>query len=104
MANLIPEESIRFSDPEDFNSQVREYVLVKQNLDSLEKRASDLREKLFSKIELSGEEDDKGNMFLELEQAVEGVFRVEKQRRVSRKLDELRAEEIITERNLEDEL
>jgi glycine/D-amino acid oxidase-like deaminating enzyme len=104
MAKVTPEESVRISDPNDFNSQVREYVTLKESMDMLEKRATELREKLFEKIELEGEVDDKGNVFLELPAEVKGIVRLEKQRRVSRKLDELAADEIIMEHHLAGEL
>jgi hypothetical protein len=104
MARVADENSIRISDPDDVNAQVREYLMVKQSLDVLEKRQGELREKLFEKIENAGEPDEKGNVFFELEQEVDGVVRLEKQRRVSRKLDETAAEEIITDKKLDDEL
>lgn len=104
MARVADENNIRISDPDDLNAQVREYLMVKQSLDVLEKRQGELREKLFEKIESDGEPDDKGNVFYELDAEVDGVVRLEKQRRVSRKLDEEVAEQIITENNLADEL
>jgi hypothetical protein len=104
MARVADENNIRISDPDDVNAQVREYLMVKQSLDVLEKRQGELREKLFEKIETEGEPDEKGNVFFELEQEVDGIVRLEKQRRVSRKLDETAAEEIITDKKLDDEL
>lgn len=104
MSRIADGEELRFSDPNDFNSQIREYVKLKASVDMMEKRASELREKLFEKIELDGEVDDKGNVFLELEQNIDGVVRIEKQKRVTHKLDEQTAEELIEEKNLADEL
>jgi hypothetical protein len=104
MARIADENNIRISDPNDVNSQVREYLMVKQSIDVLDKRSGELREQLFNKIEEDGEIDEKGNIFFELGAEIEGIVRLEKQRRVTRKLDELVAEEIITDRNLEDEL
>lgn len=104
MARIADEEGLRFSDPEDLNSQVREYVKLKQTLDALTSRQKELREKLFEQIDLNGEEDDKGNVQLELGFDVDGIVRIEKQRRVTRKLDELKAEEIIETLGLGDEV
>jgi 16S rRNA A1518/A1519 N6-dimethyltransferase RsmA/KsgA/DIM1 with predicted DNA glycosylase/AP lyase activity len=68
----------------------------------MEARSRELREALFAKIDAEGYEDDKGNITLELDSAVEEVTRIEKQRRVTRKLDESIAEELIKERGIED--
>ena len=103
MARVVPEES-RISDPNDINSQIREYITLKQSLEILEKRQAELREKLFEHIESAGEADDKGNIFVELPEEVDGVVRLEKQRRVSRKLDESVADQIISEHQLQESL
>ena len=57
MANVIPEEVSRFSDPNDFSTQVREFVKLKATMDILEARQKELREKLFEQLDLNGEED-----------------------------------------------
>lgn len=103
MANIIPEEQ-RFANPDDITSQIREYIKLKQSIDIMDTRTSELREKLFSEIDQEGYEDDKGNHQLDLESEIDGIIRLEKQRRVSRKLDELKAEEIISELGLTEEL
>lgn len=104
MANVMPEETPRFSDPDDFNSQVREYIRAKNAMEILDARSKELREKIFSAIELEGEVDDKGNGFIELDETYEGVVKIEKARRVTRKIDETVADTIIEQHNLEDKL
>ena len=104
MANTAPEEGIRFSVPDDLESQVREYIKLKATMESLESRQKELREKLFAKIDEDGFEDDKGNVVLELAATVEEVVRLEKQRRVTRKIDEIKADEVIAEKQLGDEV
>jgi hypothetical protein len=104
MAKAAEEEGIRFSGPEDLESQVREYVKLKATLESLDARQKELREKLFVQIEENGFEDDKGNVVLELASTIEEVVRLEKQRRVTRKIDETKADEIIADKNLGDEV
>jgi hypothetical protein len=104
MAKIIEEEGGRFSDPDDFNTQVREYIKVKATMEIMEARQKELREKLFSQIDSVGEEDDKGNLQLVLDAEIDGVLRLEKQRRASRKLNELKADEIIEANNLGDEV
>jgi hypothetical protein len=104
LANAAPEEGVRFSSPDDLESQVREYVKLKATMESLESRQRELREKLFEKIDETGFEDDKGNVILELGSTIEEVVRLEKQRRVTRKLDETKADELIAEKQLGDEV
>jgi hypothetical protein len=98
------DEKINFSDPDNLETQVREYARLKATLEMLESRQKELREALFTALDERGFEDDRGNLVLELPESVEGVARVEKQRRVSRKVNEAAAEEIIAEHSLEEDL
>ena len=102
MAKLIEEESQRFSDPDDLTSQIREFVKLKASMDILDKRSKELREKLFSALDLNGEEDNNGNIILAFDEPIDGVRSLEKQRRVSRKLNEPLAESIIDEKGIGD--
>ena len=70
----------------------------------MEARAKELREKLFTQLDTAGYEDEKGNMQLELETSIEGIVRIEKQRRVTRKLNEPKAEEILDANGLSEEV
>lgn len=81
--------------PNSLEDQIREYTLLKQSIDNLELRQKELRDKIFAALDTDGFEDDKGNLQYELPSEINGVVRVEKQRRVSRKLNEAKAEEII---------
>lgn len=102
MAKLIEEEGTRFSDPNDLNSQVQEYLKLKASMAILEARQKELRDKLFTAIDEAGEVDDKGNINLDLSAEIDGVVRLEKQCRVTRKIDELKADEVISENGLDD--
>jgi hypothetical protein len=102
MAKVIEEEGVRFSDPNSLEAQVREYVKVKATIDQMETRQRELREALFAQLDEEGFEDDKGNVIIELDSAIDDVVRIEKQRRVTRKLDEDIAEEIIKDHDLGD--
>ena len=104
MANIINEGETRFSDPDDFDSQIKEFIRVKASLEILESRQKELRDKLFSIIDLQGDVDEKGNIQLVLDEAIDGIVRIEKQRRASRKLDELKADEIIADLGIGDEV
>lgn len=97
-------------EPRDFNSddlesQAKEYLSLKKNIESFEERQKQLKPELFSKIEADGFEDEKGNWWLELPNPIEGYVGLQKQKRVSRKKpNEARAEEIAAEKGLEDRL
>jgi uncharacterized protein YebE (UPF0316 family) len=82
----------------------REYSFLKQQIDFLEKQQKEVRERLFTTLDEMGEVDDKGNIIVELPEEVNGFGAVVKQRRVSRKIDELVAEEIIVEKGMEEQL
>lgn len=103
MARVI-DEPREFANPDDFDTQVREYLQVKSTAEMLDARKEDLRKNLFSHLEGSGELDDKGNYFIELPQPIDGIVRLEKQKRTIRKLDEQTAEEVLKDNGLEDEI
>lgn len=82
----------------------REYSFLKQQIEFLEKQQKEVRERLFTTLDEMGEVDDKGNIIVELPEEVNGFGAVVKQRRVSRKIDELVADKIISEKNMEEQL
>jgi len=101
MARVKDTES-REEDP--LIKDAREYSFLKQQIDFLEKQQKEVRERLFTQLDELGEVDDKGNVIIELPEEVNGFGAVVKQRRVSRKIDELVADEIITEKGMEEQL
>jgi hypothetical protein len=101
---LIPEEGRTFADPDDFETQVREYVRLKATMKAMEARTKELHTKFMEKIELEGQEDSEGNLILDLPFDADGFTKLEKQRRATRKLDETLAETVIAETGLEEEV
>jgi hypothetical protein len=101
MARVKAAES-REEDP--LIKDAREYSFLKQQIEFLEKQQKEVRERLFTQLDELGEVDDKGNVIIELPEEVNGFGAVVKQRRVSRKIDELVADEIITEKGMEEQL
>jgi uncharacterized protein YebE (UPF0316 family) len=96
---------VKAVEPEDpLIKEAKEYAFIKQQMDYLDKQQKELKAKLFAHLDDLGEVDDKGNIILELPEEISGFGALVKQRRVSRKIDELRAEEIITEKGMEDSL
>jgi uncharacterized protein YebE (UPF0316 family) len=101
MARVKATES-REEDP--LIKDAREFSFLKQQIDFLEKQSKEVRERLFAQLDEIGEVDDKGNIIIELPEEVNGFGALVKQRRVSRKIDELIADEVITEKGMEDQL
>jgi hypothetical protein len=100
----VKNDEPRFSDENNLISRTKKYAFLKSQLDYFEKEQKALRALLFEDLDEIGEEDDKGNVIIELPEEVEGYSSVVKQRRVSRKIDEALAEEIIIKHGLEEVL
>lgn len=98
------DEPREFGNPDDPNSQIREYIKLAQAIDSLEERKKDLRTKLFAILDEDGQEDEKGNVLYYFDSPIEGAVRLEKQRRATRKLDEEKAAEIIEAAGITDDV
>ena len=103
MAKVSPAEN-RNTDETDLIARTKKYAFLKSQLDYLEKEQKALRAELFEVLDGEGEVDDKGNIIVQLPEEVDGFSSIVKQRRVTRKVDELKAEEIITAHGLEDTL
>lgn len=100
----IAKQDQRTVEKDDVLSQAQQYAFFKKQVEYFQEQMKSLREDLFEKIEESGETDDKGNVIFELPQEVDGVVALTKQRRVSRKIDEDIAFDIIDEKGLRDKL
>jgi bacterioferritin (cytochrome b1) len=96
-------------EPRDFNSddlvgQTKEYSTLKKSIEQFEARQKELKASLFEKIEEDGFTDDKGNWWLELPETIDGYVSLQKQKRVTRKIDEMIAEDLIEKKGLTDRL
>ena len=104
MANVIPEKGKQFNDPDNFESQVREYALIKKSMATMEARSKELRDKLFEQIDAQGDQESEYSINLYLDHEIEGLARIQKQGRVTRKLNEELAEAIIEETGIGDDV
>jgi hypothetical protein len=68
-------------------AKVREYLTYKKKIDELSKSQSEIKNELMEEVENNGVEDDKGHLWLELPEEVDGYVSLQRQRRVSQKLD-----------------
>jgi hypothetical protein len=103
MAKVAPADN-RNADETSLVARAKKYSFLKSQLDYLEKEQKALRAELFEVLDGEGEIDDKGNIIVQLPEEIDGFSSIVKQRRVTRKVDELKAEEIITAHGLEDTL
>jgi hypothetical protein len=103
MARVKPTEP-RVADDNDFSAQAKQYSFVKQQLEYWETQQKELKTKLFEQLDANGEPDSSGNIVIELPEEIDGAVAVVKQRRVSRKINEERAFELIEEKGLREQL
>jgi hypothetical protein len=104
MMARVKNEELRNVDETDLIARAKKYSFLKSQLDYLEKEQKALRAELFEVLDTQGVEDDKGNIIVELPEEVDGYASLVKQRRVSRKIDEDKAEEVITAHGMEETL
>jgi hypothetical protein len=97
-------EPREFANPDDPTSQITEYIRLVATIDGMDERRKELREKIFAYLEEEGLEDEKGNIQLPLEAPIDGVLRIEKSGRRTRKLDDEKAAEIIEAAGIADDV
>jgi hypothetical protein len=85
-------------DIEAIKEDIRQFKALKDNVDLLTKRQSDIKKRLTSNIDEFGTEDEKGHIVL----AVDGEEQIMKQKRVSKSLDIAAAEIILTKKGIKD--
>ena len=100
----VKEEEPRVPAVDDLESQAKQYIFFKKQVEYFESEIKSLREKLFEDIDSNGELDGSGNLFVELSTEIDGVTMLQKQKRVSRKIDPQMADNLIVSKGLETEL
>lgn len=100
----VKETEPRFSLDDDFLVKAKEYIFAKKQIEYFEAKTKKLRDDLFSAIEERGEIDSDGHIILDLDSDIDGVASFKKERRVSRKINEDLAKEIISQKGLRDRL
>lgn len=81
-------------------TKVRRYINIKRQVDDLTKEQTEIKVELSEVVDSLGEFDAKGHKIFELPEEVDGYVSLQRQRRVSQKLDEDEAKRILTEKNL----
>jgi len=100
----VKEEQSRVAGQDDFETQARQYIFVKKQMEFFESELKKLKEQIFEHVDTSGEVDGSGNLFVELPSEIEGVKTIQKQRRVTRKINPEMADNVIMSKGLENDL
>ena len=100
----IKEEEPRVAAIDDLEAQAKQYIFFKKQVEYFESELKLLKEKIFEVVDTKGEVDSNGNVFVELPNEIDGVTMLQKQRRVSRKIDPQMADNLIVSKGLETEL
>jgi hypothetical protein len=74
----------------------------KKTIDDITKDVNSLKSDLADLVDATGEADDRGHVWLPLPEVVDGYASLQRQRRVSQRLDEETAEQILKDKNLYD--
>lgn len=82
---------------------VQQLKMVKDQQDIFGKRYTEVKARLFELLDADGIEDDKGHLIIELDEPVDGVASIIKQRRASVKLNEDALAALLKEKGLYDD-
>lgn len=99
MPKIIPQEESRFEDKT--VADFRAFVKLKAQIDDLTKMQTEIKNRLVEVLEANGDVDDKGHVWYDID-GVDGYSGMQRQRRVSQKLDMDAAQDILDNTGLSD--
>jgi DNA mismatch repair ATPase MutS len=85
---------------EELTAVVRENALIKERIDELTAIQNDLKKQIKEAVVAIGEENDRGHVFIDINDEVTGIKTVMHQRKVSKVLDIDVAEELLKEKGM----
>jgi hypothetical protein len=93
---------IERQDPQDpgFMPKVSEFISLRSRIDDMSKQRDTIKADLSELVDIIGEPDEKGNLWLRLPHEVDGFTSLQRQRKVSQSLDEGTATELLKEKGL----
>lgn len=101
MAEVIPPDRSPVEDTS-MLGKVKKFLTLKRRIDDLVKEQSVLKTDLSQFVDEFGEYDAKGHRIFELPEEVDGYVSLQRQRRVSQRLDADEAERILKDKKLTD--
>lgn len=96
-----PVAKVEKATPKNIVLWFREWLGIKTQADTLAKRQKELRDRLAGAIETEGYADDKGSLFLDLPEEIDGFGALKYERRVVQSLNEDRAAALVKAKKLE---
>lgn len=81
--------------------KVRNFVFLKNKIDDATKELTKVKSYLSDLVDTDGEPDDKGHLWYQLPEEVDGYVSLKRERRVSQSLDLEEAERILKEKGLD---
>lgn len=102
MPRTIQRSARSAPDPSAIKTWVREFAGLGDQIKALTKRKDDIKKRLSESVEDSGEEDDKGHVWLELDEEVAGIGALKRERRVGQTLDPDKAQALLEAKGLGD--
>lgn len=95
---------IERQDPQDpgFMPKVSQFITLRGRIDDLSKERDSIKADLSELVDIIGEPDEKGNLWLRLPHEVDGFTSLQRQRKVSQSLDEDTAMELLKAKGLYD--
>ena len=85
---------------EDLKNNVKQYVVIKDQLDVLTTRLSQIKDRLMNTLVEHGETDGKGHKVIDLEDDSIGITQLVRQRKVSKAFDMEVAETLLKSKNI----
>ena len=83
-------------------TKFRSFMTYKKKIESLTKEQNELKAELNEYVETNGQEDDRGHVYVELPEEVDGYVGMQRQRRVSVSVDMDAAILLLTKKGLAD--
>lgn len=88
------------TEPNPVVKKVREFIGIKGRIEDLTKEKAVLQSELSDLVDAEGIPDEKGHLWYELPEDVDGIHSLQRQRRVSQRLDEDVADKILKDKGL----
>ncbi len=85
---------------DDLKSNVKQYVVIKDQLEMLTTRQTDIKNRLMEALEEHGETDGKGHKIIDLSDDSIGITQIIRQRKASKTFDMETAERVLNEKNI----
>lgn len=89
-------------DKKELINNVRQNVILKDEIDNLTKRQTEIKSRITETVIAMGEEDDRGHVVVEIDDEVSGIAKVMRQKRVTKSLDQQIAEDLLEKKGLKE--